>query len=76
MFVELKAREYYKGGQITVKKLVSVFDIAEVSEYPKDCSCSLLHTRKGETYLLAERYDDVLRKIQQASERGANNAGT
>lgn len=76
MFVELKAREYYKGGQITVKKLVSVFDITEVSEYPQDCSCSLLYTRKGETYLLAERYDEVLRKIQRASERGADNGST
>ena len=73
MFVELKSCDHHNGENITVNMLFFVYDIARVSEHPADRSRSLLRTRKGEHFLLAERFDDVARKIKQASKWGGNN---
>ena len=65
-FVELKKREYYRGGYISNDMCVSLDDIARVVQCMDDYDCVNIVTKDGKIHTLNERYKDVIKKIGQA----------
>lgn len=71
-FIELKKREYYRGGYISNNLCVSLDDIARVVQCTDDYECTNLITKDGKIHTLNERYNDVVTKIRQADRSEQN----
>lgn len=65
-FIELKKREYYRGGYISNDMCVSLDDIARVVQCIDDYDCVNVVTKDGKIHTINERYNDVVMKIGQA----------
>jgi len=69
MFVELKKLEYYRGGYISNPTMFAVDDIARVVRCTDDYSRTNIITKDRKGYTIAERYEDVAKKIRDAERR-------
>lgn len=65
-FIELKKREYNRGGYISNYMCVSLDDIARVVQCIDDYDCVNVVTKDGKIHTINERYNDVVMKIGQA----------
>ena len=65
-FIELREREYYRGGYISNDMCVSLDDIARVIQCMDDYSCTNVVTKDGKIHTINERYNDIVTKIRQA----------
>lgn len=73
MFVELKKREYYRGGYISNPAMFAVDDIARVIQCTDDHDFTNIITKDGKVHTITERYEDVVKKIRDAERRQDDN---
>jgi len=69
MFVELKRREYYRGGYISDQALFAIDDISRVVQCKDDWNFTNVITKDGKVHTIAEKYEDVAKKIRDAERR-------
>ena len=69
MFVELKKQQYYRGGYISNPSMFAVDDIARVVQCVDDYDLTNIITKDGKGHTIAERYEDVVKKIRDAEGR-------
>lgn len=65
-FIELREREYYRGGYISNDMCVSLDDIARVIRCTDDYDRTNVVTKDGKIHTINERYNDVVTKIRHA----------
>ena len=69
MFVELKKREYYRGGYISNPVMFAIDDIARVVSCTDDYNYTNIVSKDRKVHTIAERYEDVAKKIRDAERR-------
>lgn len=69
MFIELKKLEYYRGGYISNPAMFAIDDIARVVQRTDNHNYTNIITKDGKVHTIAERYEDVAKKIRDAERR-------
>ena len=69
MFVELKKQEYYRGGYIFGWALFAIDDISRIVQCIDDWNLTNVITKDGAVHTIAEKYEDIAKKIRDAERR-------
>lgn len=68
-FIELHENVYNRGGYIPNEMYVAVNDIARVERCIDDYRYASMKTKDGKIHILQESYEDVVKKIKEASDQ-------
>ena len=69
MFVELKAKKYSRGRYIPYKVLLAIDDISMIIQCTDNRDLTNVVTKDGKVHTIAEKYEDVAKKIRDAERR-------
>ena len=73
MFVEFEERKYDCDRYITYQVLLAIDDISMIVECTDNRNLTNVITRDGAKHTIAEKYEDVAKKIRDAERRQDEN---